>query len=242
MAAPEAPVTTIFCAQLPADMTEREFFNMFQMADGFEEASLKQSGTGNLMGFARFSTSAQAELVVGWLNGRTVDPATGLTIVCDMARNNLHVRGGPRAKRPLEESALSQPLAKVPRTPAALVIRDVRDRPPPQTYRVPVQEPVRMAGPSRCDTLHVSGFEANTTERDLQEFARCFDGFKEMRLIDTPFKRFALMQFNNDSYAEQALGSMSNYPLNGTSLIVAFSKSPLGVPKHRPRDVREVAF
>ena len=39
---------------------------------------------------------------------------------------------------------------------------------------VPVQEPVRMAGPSRCDTLHVSGFEANTTvcglsgQRDVQ--------------------------------------------------------------------------
>ena len=44
-------------------------------------------------------------------------------------------------------------------------------------------------------------------ERDLQEFARCFDGFKEMRLIDTPFKRFALMQFNNDSYAEQVMGA-----------------------------------
>lgn len=236
------PVTTVYCSDLPLDMTEREFYNLFQFADGFEQASLKAANSGNtLMGFARFTTPEQAEGCALYLNGRVVDPATGASIKCMMAQKNLKPSfRPPAAKRPLDEA----PVLPIPKAPRANVgqpgVQDIYQSLLALTGLMQgggipqhLAQPVAQPAPSRpCDTLYLGGLAPGTTEEELRSFCSMFGGFKDLRFINNGQKCFALVQFENESQAAQAMPQVGQYPIRGQVPQVAFSKSPLGVPKH----------
>eukprot|EP00668_Euglena_longa_P038236 GGOE01049230.1.p1 GENE.GGOE01049230.1~~GGOE01049230.1.p1 ORF type:complete len:255 (+),score=33.95 GGOE01049230.1:93-767(+) len=221
-------------------MTEREFFNLFQFADGFEQTSLATTNSGNLMGFARFNTVEQAEQCAAYLNGRVVDPASGAVIKCVMAQKNLKPSNRPPvAKRPFGDICASLPVPKTARTSAPTASYSAQD-----LYQAllafqsiqqgglaqPLSSAPAVAQP--CDTLYVAGLPSNITEEELRTYATSFLGFKDLRLVNNGQKCFALVQFDTDALASQAMSQMGLYPLRGQVLHLQFSKSPLGVPKH----------
>eukprot|EP00667_Euglena_gracilis_P024106 EG_transcript_27549 len=226
------PVTTIYCTELPRDMTEREFYNLFQFADGFEQTSLSTTSSGNLMGFARFNSIEQAEQCAAYLNGRIVDPASGAVIKCMMAQKNLKPSSRPPvAKRPFGDVlGASLPVSKAARTsPASYAPQDLyqalvafQNFQQQGSLGQPTSSPA-VAQP--CDTLYVAGLPANVTEEELRTYASSFLGFKDLRLVNNGQKCFALVQFDSEALASQAMSQIEMYPLRGQLLHLQFSKS-----------------
>jgi hypothetical protein len=243
-------VTTVFFGDLPSDMTDREFHNIFQFADGFEEASLTPSPKGRgWMGFARFATVHQAEACIAWLSTRMVDPAAGLPFRCSLAQKNLKAP----AKRPLEPEEgfyphphphrpHAPPAPKLPRPDAPITAQDLYQTlaafgltqpmaPMPHptaaaTSRRLVHPP---AGPN--DTLHLRGLPADATPEELHQYCLQFEGYRDHRLVPGAVTAFALVQFHTPALAALALSQVPLFPFRGATLGASPARSPLNVPK-----------
>jgi RNA recognition motif-containing protein len=229
-------VSTIYCTELPVDMSEREFYNLFQFADGFEQASLSSTPGNRLTGFARFTTTTQASQAITHFNGRIVDPAAGLAVRVEMAQKQLVVsnRVPSATKRSLDPTAAAYPPQKVhrtsPRNEPSYHIQPSYEG----NYGYEVASPQQTA-PVVCDTLHVTGMDTSTSEAEVLAVLQLLSGFKQMKYVvrSDGKKPFALVQFVDESYAAavQSTSSGRLFLPTGRPLNFMFAKSPLGVPK-----------
>jgi hypothetical protein len=245
----ETPVTTIYCTELPTDFTEREFHNMFQYADGFEDSSLSLATGNKVMGFARFTTHEQANVAAMQLNGRVVDPATNGCVRVQMAQKQLKTSNRPSSsKRLLDTATAEYPPQKVQcgggvntahssLTPSYFI-------PPSSSFAVNSSYPgmnygyemssSQPATAEACDTLHVTGMDTTCSEAEAQAVLQLLTGFKQMKYVTREGKNpFALVQFFDASYAASVQASSSGrlFLPSGRALTFAFAKSPLGVRK-----------
>lgn len=100
-------VTTIYVNGFPDDFKERELANMFIFAKGFEGCSLRiphgeadPTGSpllrcfnhvprGQILGFVKFKTLADAQEACTQLNGRIIEADRGVTLKAELAKKNL---------------------------------------------------------------------------------------------------------------------------------------------------------
>jgi RNA recognition motif-containing protein len=109
-----ADISTIFIIGFPDDFKERELINMFLFAPGFEGAVLKttnistcpaipsvstpsganveESQRKQLIGFVKFSKSAEAIYALEILNGKILDQERGIVLKAEIAKKNLFIR------------------------------------------------------------------------------------------------------------------------------------------------------
>ncbi|KAJ3417374.1 hypothetical protein HDV05_004839 [Chytridiales sp. JEL 0842] len=96
-------ISTIFVVGFPEDISEREFYNMFIFAPGFEAATLKFPTNFDqddsiplykkqVIGFAKFYTKFDALHALEVINGRRVDMERGNILKAEIAKKNLHTR------------------------------------------------------------------------------------------------------------------------------------------------------
>eukprot|EP01001_Neometanema_parovale_P008595 NODE_4864_length_1008_cov_146.111864_g4657_i0.p1 GENE.NODE_4864_length_1008_cov_146.111864_g4657_i0~~NODE_4864_length_1008_cov_146.111864_g4657_i0.p1 ORF type:complete len:277 (-),score=95.96 NODE_4864_length_1008_cov_146.111864_g4657_i0:177-962(-) len=70
---PAADVSTICVGNLPDAMSLREFRCLFKFAWGFQRCSVNQTSKGRQVGYARFSTPAEASQAIEYLQGFPLD-------------------------------------------------------------------------------------------------------------------------------------------------------------------------
>ena len=111
----EMASTTVCVVNIPDTLTVREFRFIFKFANGIERAIVNVTKQGHQVGYARFSTVADAQQAVEFLNGYPLDEDFPNPIKAFLSTTQLndHSFAGPRGvKRPLDGE---QAVAKVPR-------------------------------------------------------------------------------------------------------------------------------
>eukprot|EP00742_Colponemidia_sp_Colp-10_P006573 GILJ01007044.1.p1 GENE.GILJ01007044.1~~GILJ01007044.1.p1 ORF type:complete len:305 (+),score=42.23 GILJ01007044.1:40-915(+) len=86
-------VRTLFISGFPADVKEREIYNLFRPSGGFESATIKPAGA-MAVAFASFATQAQAAGAKEAVNGIIFDPAANIPLRVDFARSNTKAKRG----------------------------------------------------------------------------------------------------------------------------------------------------
>eukprot|EP01006_Ploeotia_vitrea_P067947 TRINITY_DN99167_c0_g1_i1.p1 TRINITY_DN99167_c0_g1~~TRINITY_DN99167_c0_g1_i1.p1 ORF type:complete len:259 (+),score=13.23 TRINITY_DN99167_c0_g1_i1:40-816(+) len=244
---PSDAIRTIFCVNFPADFSEREFHNMFQFADGFEQATLQVTNS-KLCGFARFTTPQQAQSAAEFLDSRVIDPLNSTQLMCVMAQKNLlPQQRTPTSKRPLEDPEIPTSkrggdwgAAGYGYSPDLYGQAGYPPRPPPQRFhaggasmRAP---PTRTSSTEKppCNTVHVSGLTTKTTEQELSQYFSHAPGYKQLKFCwRSNGSPFALVEFSEIYFAEHVINNMAAAlpSTDGQPIQLHYAKNPMGVKR-----------
>jgi RNA recognition motif-containing protein len=223
---------TLFIGGFPPDFQERDLFNLFTFAPGFQNASLHRDRGGQLTAFVLFDSPEHARQALIVLNGRVVDDHAGSKLDAHMAqREFLNKRefdpygaeGMPPAKRTIPAPPINPaggvsshypyaypPYVGIPAfTPTPTPTQNDHDIPP-------------------CQTLFVGKIPLNTPERDLRALFEACDGFQSLTYKSTGPRPCAFVEFKSVDCGTGALHQLHNYQLPGAKhpLNVSYAKKP----------------
>jgi len=210
------PSATLFIADIPASLSEQEFFSVFQIQEGFKSARLRKDRNNHTVGLADFEDSDSASLTMETLQGYKWNPHVdkGITIHyshnatnsqrtrTDFEKNTNRFRNergfvqGSNARdreSPLHENG--------PRsTPPSLSVSFMPDLSPLQqntptqsqmpnmpNYTYPNMFPSLPTDAS--STLYVEGLPSDATEREVAHIFRPFPGYQSLRILTKESKQ-----------------------------------------------------
>jgi len=229
------PSNTIFVADVPQNITERNFIPVFQAQEGFKNARLRKDRNNNLVGFADFEDAESASLAMETLQGYKWSPLDkGLSIHFSHNSANSHPR--PRIEKPASSNPNSQRESnshhqengapRVTQHPSLSFMPDLSSLQQLQThpsqmstlpnYSFPNVFPQLPADAS--STVFVEGLPSDATEREVAHIFRPFPGYQSLRILTKESKQnptrlynLCFVEFDNKYQATFAMNHLQGY-------------------------------
>jgi hypothetical protein len=234
----QSATRTIFLVGFPVDWTQRELFNLFACADGFENSSLSTDRQGQMTAFARFDSTENAASAIRKLDKRIIDQTTQRWLDCSFAQHDLTIdspiglysdatASAPQGKKrryevttpmqqtsPLGAMFPSQPMVSYTPTPYQSQIS-------PLASTCPTTDLVNPP----CPTMFIGKIPFGVTQEQLLPIFSCLQGFKKLSFNT----KCAFVEFVSTQHCVAAMNSLKG------RCVVTPGSPPLNVCFAKPK-------
>jgi len=232
--------TTLFVTDVPDNLPESEFVNIFQNCDGFVTARLRADRNGNVVGFVEFEDQNSASIAKNKYHSYK-------TSLSDLGLNIRFSHHGVSTKRTRDRDGSGYtPFHSADRAPVPIVMPDgitpfynpfnVNGYPQP-TASYFMQQPFQsnLYTAEASTTLYVEGLPLDATDREVAHIFRPFTGYQSLRILRKEAKQnparvynLCFVEFDSKYQATIAMNALNGYRMdkNDTKgLKITYAKS-----------------
>jgi len=227
--------TTLFVTDIPNNLLESEFVNIFQNSEGFVTARLRADKNGNIVGFVEFADQNSASIAKNKYHAYKPSVSDqGLTI---------RFSHGVSSKRTRDrEGSGYTSFHNADRAPIPIVMPDgiTPFYNPFNTNGYPVIlmiiiQPSNLYPAEASTTLYVEGLPLDATEREVAHIFRPFTGYQSLRVLRKEAKQnptrvynLCFVEFDSKYQATLAMNSLNGYRMDKNDvkgLKISYAKS-----------------
>jgi len=247
----ETPTSTLFVADVPSHLQEREFSALFASCDGFLNARLRHDRNDNVVGFIDFEDSESASRAKDRFQDYKFNPLNDNGISVHFSHSATRNRGrsqereggsssnGSEARRDKpsrsgggslygRSSGGSSNMGGVPFDPLSFY-NPFHHHPFYQSNSFP---PLPT---DACQTLYVEGLPLDATEREVAHIFRPWAGFQSLRILPKESKQYpnkiynlCFVEFDNKYQSSIAMHALQGYKMDKMDtkgLSISYAKS-----------------
>jgi hypothetical protein len=205
-----SPLSTTVCVcNLPDFLTDREFRFLFKFAWGFERASINRTKAGHQVGYARFSSIAEAQQALEYLQGFPLDEDFPNPVKCFMSTTQLN------------DELLDNKANMVGMKRPYSALTSVPDSPTAYPYQSYAPRPFKRANPL---SIYIGGIPHDWDDNQLSQLFAPFGAISSIQITEgknQELGKIAFVYFSAPAEATAAIDAMNNYPLDdGKHLVV----------------------
>jgi RNA recognition motif-containing protein len=234
----EVESSTLFVAELPFELQEADFINLFNGCEGFLDARIRRDKNDKPVGFVDFDTSAHAVAARERFQGHKFsDFDVGLNI--HFSRQNrsgeFHGSGNSRGDRShggQHTGGGGQPhgghlqtlfpsSAEMPPTTAFYAMQPTFSQPTYPAFMQNLSQMYPSLPPDASNTLYVEGVPTDATEREVSHIFRPYAGFSSLRILQKESKQYpnrvyflCFVEFDNKFQATAAMHALQGYRMD----------------------------
>jgi len=235
----EIESSTLFVADLPFELQEPDFINLFSTCEGFLGARIRHDKNDKPVGFVDFDSTANAASAKERFQGHKFnefDQTPGLNIHFsrqssrgDFGQHGSggrgdrshsgHQGGGAGAQQQHGHLQSLFPPSAVPAT--AFYQMQPGFAQPAFPYVQNVSQLYQQLPPDASNTLYVEGVPTDATEREVSHIFRPYAGYSSLRILQKESKQFpnriyflCFVEFDNKYQATAAMHALQGYRMD----------------------------
>jgi len=245
----ELESSTLFVADLPYELQEPDFINLFSTCEGFIAARIRHDKNDKPVGFVDFDSTANAAAAKERFQGHKFnefDQNPGLNIHFSRQSSRGEFGHGSGSNRAERSHASHQGGASgsqqhghlsslFPPSATAFYQMQPGFAQPAFPYVQNVSQLYQQLPPDASNTLYVEGVPTDATEREVSHIFRPYAGYSSLRILQKESKQMpnrvyflCFVEFDNKYQATAAMHALQGYRMDKTDtkgLHISYAKT-----------------